>query len=118
MPSQQIFLSKKRDHSTLRVLKTYDVSFAREAFEEMDDKAILHLVSALLAEGHFEPEDVPESILEHPDFIWSQVLELARERDSNLSFFVVTRVFRQERSLLYVSPDWPTAESFVEDTAA
>lgn len=103
--------------SRIRVLKTYDSAFAREAFSEMDEMALSHLAGTLAAEGIFKPEDAPESPLEYTDFLWRQVEESARERDQVRSFFVVNRVSYRHESPLYVSAGWPSAESYAKEIA-
>lgn len=118
MRSQATFLSRKLGASRVRVLKTYDVGFGREAFDEMDEAALAHLADALTADEVFDPEEVPESPSEFADFLWGQVVESARERDEISSFFVVTRVSSRGKSLLYVSGDWPSAESYVRQIAS
>lgn len=118
MRSQQTFLSRKIGASRVRVVKTYDAGFAREAFQEMDETALAHLAKTMAAEDLFDPEDAPQSPSEYADFLWGEVAESSRERDQISSFFVVTRASGDGRSLLYVSGDWPSAESYAKELAA
>ncbi len=84
----------------------------------MDDDAQKHLWAALKPEEVYEPANLPK--LADPDdvngeaeaFLWDELLEQAREDGNLLSFFIVNETVGSNTENLYVSPDWPSAESF------
>jgi hypothetical protein len=117
MPQQEVFLREEAAGRTIEVLKTYDPAYAREVFEEMDDEAQSFLWNSLDIEQNFEAADIPS--LTDPtraDFLWDELLESAIEdvrQNPNLrSFFVVNEVRGTAPQSLYVSADWPSAETF------
>lgn len=122
MPVQETFFSQKVGDRKVEVIKTYDLSFAREAFDDMDDAGLKHLWATLEPEKLYDAEDLP--VLDAPDgeaeaFLWDEMCEQAREdvrQDPNLrSFFVVTEFDGKQMNNLYVSPDWPSAESYAKN---
>jgi hypothetical protein len=115
MPMQEVFLEEVMNGRTFRVLKTYDSRFAHEAFGEMSGEALEALAASLDLKSKFDDFDIPASAdVDYADFLWEEVLESAREEGSTLSFFVVSETEQRAARNLYVSPDWPSAESFLK----
>jgi hypothetical protein len=115
MPQQEAFLEQRSGDRRIEVLKTYDRNFAYQAFSTMDDDAQTHLWNALGIGEDYDPADVPN--LADPgsgDFLWDELLDAAREDGNILSFFVVKESSSPGSEPLYVSPDWPSAESFAK----
>ena len=129
MPKQEIFFEQQDGDRRVEVLKTYDQSYAREAFGNMDEPALKHLWDALKPEETYEAAELPS--LNNPDdvngeaeaFLWDelvdQALEDPRASPRLTSFFIVNekRPGKSEESV-YVSPDWPSAESFAKSRLA
>jgi hypothetical protein len=115
MPRQEIFLLVKDGDETIEVLKTYDQQFAKEAFRNMDDSALAHLASSLNLEAIYEPSGIPKPTDEgYEDFIWDVMVDEAREDWNSFSYFIVTKSRGRETEELFVSGDWPTAQSYVK----
>lgn len=115
MPEQETSLSVRNGDELLEVLKTYDESFAREAFRNMDEEALAQLAESLDFEKLYEPENIPKPQEEdYDEFVWDVMADEAREEYNTFSYFVVTRTVGDKSELLFVSPDWPTAEAFVK----
>ena len=115
MPRQETFLIVNKGHETVEVLKTYDETFAREAFRNMDDAALAHLAASLKPESIYEEKDIPKSGDEgYEDFLWDVMVDDAREDWKTFSYFVVTKSNGQKTEELFVSGDWPTAEAYVK----
>jgi hypothetical protein len=115
MPRQETFLTVNKGDETVEVLKTYDETFAREAFRNMDDAALAHLAASLKPESIYEEEDIPKPGDEgYEDFIWDVMVDDAREDWKTFSYFVVTKSKGQKTEELFVSGDWPTAEAYVK----
>ncbi|MGC2659768.1 MAG: hypothetical protein WA324_17555 [Bryobacteraceae bacterium] len=119
MPSQEIFFEQKIGDKRVEVLKTYDKTYAREVFNEIDSQAKATLAAALELEKNYELADIPDPDgIDYDDFLWDELLEAAREdvrNDPNLySFFVVTEAKSAQAQDLYISPDWPSAEAFAK----
>lgn len=115
MPQQQMFFEQQSGDSRIEVLKTYDISYAREAFEQMDETAHSMLWTSLGIDQAYDSEDVP--LGKHPerdDFLWEELLDVAREDGNLLSFFVVNQIKGMNSESLYVSPDWPSAKAFAK----
>lgn len=113
MPQQETFFEEKSSDCSIRVLKTYDPAFAREAFDAMTEAADAHLWESLRVDGLYDPGDIPAQV--HPcrrDFLWGEVEDAAREDGNLRSFFVVVEVRGSTEQYLYVAPDWPSAEAF------
>jgi hypothetical protein len=104
LPQQETFLDQPTPRGRIEVLKTYDRTYAREAFSEMDDAALHSLWKALEIDEDFTVEaDV---------LLWDELVEQSREDQSSFSFFVVNEITDRGTKSLYVSPDWPSAEAF------
>jgi hypothetical protein len=115
MPQQESFLEQTVGMRTVEVLKTYDRSYAREAFGSMDAGAQKYLWNALGINENYAASDLPPSEgSEGEDFLWEELLEAAREDGNLLSFFVVTEAEGSRSESLYISPDWPSAEAFAK----
>jgi hypothetical protein len=100
-------------------LKTYDRSYAREVFGNMDEGAQTHLWNSLGVDENYEPADVPPPHgPDSGDFLWEELLDAAREDGSVLSFFVVSEAKGSNSKGVYVSPDWPSAEAFAKSRIA
>lgn len=118
MPRQETFLNERNGDQVIEVLKSYDQVYAREAFRNMDDEAQRLLWSVLRPEEIYEPSGLPtlddenDMTGEAEAFLWDELLEQAREDGNVLSFFVVIETKGSRTESLYVSPDWPSAESF------
>lgn len=117
MPKQEAFLKESEGPITVEVIKTYDPSYAREVFDEMQQQAKHELARALGIAEKYPPEDIPDpEELEYEDFLWEELiedsLEDVRQSPRQYSFFVVN-VSRDGKSEdRYVSGDWPSAEAF------
>lgn len=117
MPNQETFFQEKHGGKTVEVLKSYDQTYAREVFTNMDDLALKHLWGALKPEEKYETKNLPtlsDPKGEGEAFLWDELLEQAREDGSLLSFFIVNERDEPRNEGLYVSPDWPSAESFAK----
>lgn len=115
MPQQELFMTATNREYTVQVVKSYDESYAREAFRHMDAGALGHLASSLKLASLYDESDIPNPGDEgYEDFIWDVMVEDAREDWKTYSYFVVTRSNGRTVEELFVSADWPTAESFVE----
>jgi len=115
MPKQETFFEEKLGDKTVEVLKSYDQTYAREVFTNMDDAALKHLWAALKPEEIYEAENLPslgDSNEEAEAFLWDELLEQAREDGTLLSFFIVNERDGRHSEGLYVSPDWPSAENY------
>lgn len=121
MPKQEVFFEQVMQGKRVEVLKSYDQSYAREAFRSMDESSLRRLWLALEPEKIYDPADLPS--LNDPNdvndeaesFLWDELLEQAREGDNELSFFIVNEVIEDRTESLYVSPDWPSAEAFAKE---
>ena len=119
MPREELFFEERTGNRRVEVLKTYDRSYAREVFDQIDTEARKALAAALELEKNYEPADIPDPDgTEYDDFLWDELLEAAREdvrSDPNLySFFVVSEAKAARSQDLYISPDWPSAEAFAK----
>lgn len=88
-------------------------------FDEMDDDAQAILWKSLDIEQTYEAADLPAPTDPHrDDFLWDELMDSAREDvrlNPNLrSFFVVSEIRGASPQSLYVSADWPSAESFAK----
>jgi len=120
MPQQEVFFEQTSGDRRIQVLKTYDPSYAREVFEEMGDDAQAILWRSLDIERTYDPADLPSpNDPQRADFLWEELLDSAREDvrlNPNLrSFFVVSEIQSSSPQSLYVSADWPSAESFAKN---
>ena len=117
MPKQEIFFEQSVSGARIEVLKSFDQSYAREAFKDMDEEALQRLWEVLKPEEIYDPAELPSlSDLdgEGEAFLWDELLEQAREDGSLLSFFIVSETRGGRSESLYVSPDWPSAEAFAK----
>jgi hypothetical protein len=115
MPRQETFLTVKDGDESVEVLKTYDETYAREAFSTMDDAALAHLAASLKPESIYEEGGIPKPGDDgYEDFIWDVMVDDAREDWKTFSYFVVTRSDGRKTEVLFVSGDWPTAEAYVK----
>ena len=120
MPKQETFFEEQSGDRRIEVLKSYDQSFAREAFNSMGAEAHQRLWESLKPEEIYDPAGLPK--LNDPNdtngeaeaFLWDELLEQAREDGSLLSFFVVNETVAQHTESVYVSPDWPSAAAFAK----
>lgn len=113
MPQQEVFYEQSLGDRRIQVLKTYDQSYARDAFDNMDETARRRLWNSLEVDENYEPADLPQIQTQNgADFMWDELLEAAREDGNLLSFFVVNESGSGLTRSLYVSTDWPSAESF------
>ncbi len=113
MPQQEVFFEQSVGERRIEVLKTYDPSFAREAFDRMGGDAQTLLWNSLGISETYDAGDAPSlSDLDASDFLWDELLDGAREDGTLLSFFVVNEARGSSSETLYVSPDWPSAEAF------
>lgn len=118
MRVQEVFFEREQNGHRVEVIKTYDAASAREAFAEMDDAALDFLAEALNLAGSYDLADIPEKTSPvFADFVWEELLDRAREDGNVCSFFVVHEVDSGKSRYLYVSPDWPSAESFAKERA-
>jgi hypothetical protein len=123
MPRQEVFFEQSTGGRRVEVLKTYDQSYAREVFDDLDSEAREALATALDLKKNYEPADIPDPEgIEYDDFLWEELFEAAREdvrSDLNLySFFVVAEDGDGKSEDLYISPDWPSAEAFAKKLIA
>ena len=121
MPKQAVFFEQSVAGTHIEVLKSYDQSYAREAFREMSEEALQTLWEALKPEEIYDSAGLPS--LSDPDgegeaFLWDELLEQAREDGNVLSFFIVNQTVNGRSEDLYVSPDWPSAEAFAKQRLA
>lgn len=123
MPQQEVFFEQIAGNRSIQVLKTYDPGYAREVFDDMDDEAQTILWKSLDIEQTYDAVDLPSP--DDParaDFLWGELLDSAKEDvrlNPNLrSFFVVNEIRSTKPQSLYVSADWPSAESFAKDLLA
>ena len=107
MPQQEVFFEQGIEDLRVKVIKTYDQNFAREAFACMDEAAQTYLWNSLGIDETYSPAG-------SEDLLWDELLDAARDDGNQLSFFVVNEAkgFRSES--LYVAPDWPSAEAFAK----
>jgi hypothetical protein len=118
MPKQELFFEEQSSDRRIEVLKSYDQSYAREAFKNMDEEAQQRLWESLKPEETYDPAGLPSLTDPNGDgeaFLWDELLEAAREDGNLLSFFIVNETIGRRTESLYVSPDWPTAESFAKN---
>ncbi len=119
MPQQEVFFEERIGDRLIVVLKTYDPSYAREVFGNVDDAAMKSLAAALEIEKNYEPDDIPAPDgPEYEDFLWEELseasLEDVRQYPRLYSFFVVTENSAGKAKELYISADWPSAEAFAK----
>jgi hypothetical protein len=119
MPQEEVFLERRIGDRRIMILKTYDQSYAREAFGNMGEDAQAHLWKSLPIEESYEAADVPALHSQGgEDFLWDELLEASREDGNILSFFVVTETRGTVSKGLYIAPDWPSAEKYAQTIIA
>jgi hypothetical protein len=114
MPSQELYLEKKAGLDTFQVIKSYDTAFAKEAFASMDEVAIEHLSASLAISGEYASDEMPTSPDGLTDLVWEAMYDSANEFGQTKSYFIVRRTSTAGEDFLYVSGDWPSAESYVK----
>jgi hypothetical protein len=119
MPQQEVFFEERAGDRLIVVLKTYDPSYAREVFDNVDDEAMNSLAAALEIEKNYDPEDIPTPTGPgYDDFLWAELseasLEDARQSPRLYSFFVVIETKAGNAEEIYISADWPSAEEFAK----
>jgi hypothetical protein len=119
LPKQETFFEQRAGNRQVRVIKTYDPSYAREVFRSMDKDALRTLGAALEIDSNYDPADIPDPAgPEYEDFLWDELLQAGIEDvrlDPNLrSFFVVSEDAGGNSEDLYVSADWTSAEGFAK----
>lgn len=123
MPQQEVFFEQVTGHRRIQVLKTYDPAYAREVFDEMDEDAQSRLWKSLDIEQTYDVAGLPAATdPSRADFLWDELMDSALEDvrlNPNLrSFFVVNEIRGAAPQSLYVSADWPSAESFAKNLLA
>jgi hypothetical protein len=109
MQEQEVFMDQTIGERRVQVLKSYDAAFAREAFDAMDEGALEFLSLRL------DVEDLPSpSSPDFADTIWQELEDGAREDWNRFSYFVVTESTGKGVTPVFVSADWPSAESFAK----
>jgi hypothetical protein len=82
MPPQELFFAQQTGDRRVEVLKTYDQTFAHEAFGSMDQRAQMRLWTSLRIADNYEPGNIPT--LNDPDrqeFLWEELLDPAGEEE-------------------------------------
>lgn len=118
MPKQETFFEEQSGTVKVEVLKSYDSGYAREAFKNMDDDALKRLWVSTDVEKTYDAAELPalgQSNGEGEDFLWDELLDSAREYGNEVSFFIVNEIHGSRIESLWVSPDWPSAESFAKE---
>ena len=114
MPRQTSFLDQTVGSIRIEVLKSYDKSFARETFDQMDEEAIVFLASSLHLNSSDTEIELSPGEPDYADSIWEEMNEGAREDWDSFSYFIVTEQSAGGTANLYVSADWPSAEAFAK----
>jgi hypothetical protein len=118
MPQQTSFLDETVGNTRIEVLKSYDVAFAREAFDQMDENALKFLASSLdLSNSEISVDLSPEDP-DYADLIWGELNDGAREDWDSFSYFIVEEESGGRTASLFVSADWPSAEAFARQRLA
>lgn len=84
----------------------------------MGDDALKRLWLSLDVEKKYDSTELPplgQPNGEGEDFLWDELLDSAREYGNEVSFFIVNEIHSVRSESLWVSPDWPSAESFARD---
>jgi hypothetical protein len=119
MPQQEVFLEQQAGDRLITVLKTYDRSYAREVFVNVEEEAKKRLAIALEIANNYDPEVIPDSNRQdYEDLLWEVLseasLEDVRQSPRLCSFFVVTETKAGKAADIYISADWPSAEEFAK----
>lgn len=116
MPHQETFFDKKSGQMSVKVLKTYDRAYAREAFNNMNEAAYAYLWNVMKIEQDYDTSDISSTDeANRLDFLWGEVEDAAREDGNVSSFFIVNEQKGTNTDTIYVSADWPSAEAFAKD---
>jgi len=123
MPQQEMFLEQLAGDRLITVLKIYDRSYAHEVFVQVDDEAKKRLAIALEITENYDPENIPDATGQYyEDFLWEELseasLEDVRQSPQLYSFFVVTETKAGKTRDIYISADWPSAESYAQNRIA
>ncbi len=102
----------------IEVLKSYDRAFARDAFGQMDESALAFLIRSLDPNGDDLTLEIQTDGTDVADLVWEEMEQSAREDWNAFSYFVVLERTSGKLKALYVSPDWPSAESFAKQRLA
>lgn len=113
MPQQTTFFDEQIGAKHIVVNKSYDQSFAREAFAQMSPSA-LHFLGRFLALDDEILADGPLSDENYADAIWQEVQDGAREEWNAFSYFVMSKEEAGKSEPLFVSADWPSAEAYAK----
>jgi len=103
MPSQELYLEKKAGSDVFQVLKTYNTTFAKEAFAAMDEGAFEHLSKSLSISEEYTADEMPNSADDLEGLIWEEMYDSASEHGQIKSYFIVRRSSPSGDDLLYVS---------------
>lgn len=119
MPQQEMFFKETNGAITVEVIKTYDSSYAREVFGNLDDSAKRAVAQTLNLTTKYEAAEIPDPTgFEYDNFLWEELmqdsLEDPRQYPPVNSFFVVTVRKDDSEDDCYVSADWPSAEAFAK----
>jgi hypothetical protein len=116
MPQQETFFEQTSGQLHVEVLKTYDRTYAREAFESMNEAAYVQLWNSLGIEEVYDRNDIPSpDDASRLDFLWDELEDAAREDGNLCSFFVVNEESSGVSNSIFVSADWPSAEAFAKN---
>jgi hypothetical protein len=113
MPQQTVFFNEQIGAKQIVINKSYDPSFAKEAFDQMNSSALHFLGSFLELDEELFPDD-PVSEEDYADAIWQEVQDGAREEWNTFSYFVMTKEEAGRSEPLFVSADWPSAEAYAK----
>ena len=81
MPRQEIFLDETIDGKRVQIVRTYDESYAQEAFRYMSDDAKAALWKSLKPEEMYEAEGLPtEPGEEYDAFLLDELLRKAERK--------------------------------------
>jgi hypothetical protein len=112
MPQQEWFFDKEQNGHSVQVIKSYDAGFAKDAFRAMDS-VLAFLGRSFDLQNKYKASGPPQSSdPNYADLLWDEMEKEAREDWKTFSYFVVL----SDKTPLFVSPDWPTAEPFVQNT--
>ena len=109
MPEQEIFYEQAIGEKRVVVIKSYDKTYAREAFDQVGPKALLFLKESLQSQDKLIPEND-----EAAEALWEELEEDSREDWNKFSYFVVKDESKGTSTPVYVSADWPSAEAFAK----
>jgi hypothetical protein len=119
MPQDEIYLAKSFGDKQIEVVKSYDATFARDAFDQMDEEALEFLGRSIDLGARYDPLDTPSpNTPEYADALWQEVEEGAREDWNHFSYFIVLELRASQKLPRYVSADWPSAEAFAHRSLA